>query len=412
MSLENIQNLFSSYPSLYHATQLLGIIWLGAVVYVLCHRYFYRWIRLQVRSSKNKYDDILYEQKVIRAAMRLIPALVVYFGIVNIKALEPYLGPVIRCYLVMHVTVLLDRLIDAGLVIYETFPISLKKPIKGYAQLLKIFLYLLGIIVALALLMGESPWYFLSGIGAITAVLMFVFRDTILSVVASIQIISNDLIRVGDWISAEQFQVDGDVIEIALHTVKIQNWDKTISMVPTYKLVDSHFKNWRGMSDAGGRRIKRAIMIDQNSVRFCDTTMLERFKGINILNSYLSKKEAEYYRQNPNTEDAINPLNGQKLTNLGIFRYYLEQYVKQQHYFRDDMTFLVRQLKPGPEGIPMEIYFFSKNTEWAVYEKIQADLFDFILAAIPEFELRIFQNPTGFDLYRVSSRQQPKVNYL
>tara|TARA_S200000501_G_scaffold315939_1_gene308497 strand:+ start:1508 stop:2338 length:831 start_codon:yes stop_codon:yes gene_type:complete len=269
---------------------------------------------------------------------------------------------------------------------------------KSYLQVLKLIVNLFGIIIFVAVLSGNSPFYLLSGIGALTAVLMLIFKDTILSLVSSIQISSNDLFKVGDWVEAPQFGADGDVIDIALHTIKIQNWDKTISIIPTHKLVDSSFKNWRGMSDSGGRRIKRSIKIDMNSIKFCSEEMIEKYKNINILSEYISNKVKEINEHNKENSIGINTqINGRSLTNIGTFRSYVESYLKNNKNIHDGMTFLVRQLSPQSDGVPIEIYVFSNDTNWVNYESIQSDIFDHLLAIIPEFDLRVFQNPTGKD---------------
>ena len=227
---------------------------------------------------------------------------------------------------------------------------------------------------------------------------MLIFKDTILSLVSSIQISSNDLFKVGDWVEAPQFGADGDVIDIALHTIKIQNWDKTISIIPTHKFVDSSFKNWRGMSDSGGRRIKRSIKIDMNSIKFCSQEMIEKYKNIKILSEYISNKVKEISEHNKENSISVDTqINGRSLTNIGTFRAYIESYLKNNRNIHDGMTFLVRQLSPQSDGVPIEIYVFSNDTNWVNYESIQSDIFDHLLAIIPEFDLRVFQNPTGKD---------------
>ncbi len=269
-------------------------------------------------------------------------------------------------------------------------------------QILKLFTNIFGIIIIIALLTGKSPVYFLSGIGALTAVLMLVFKDTILSFVSSIQISSNDLFKIGDWVEAPQFGADGDVIDIALHSVKIQNWDKTISIIPTHKLVDSSFKNWRGMSDSGGRRIKRSIKIDMNSIKFCDSSMIERFKKFKVISDYINQKQIEINKHNlANNINEEGLINGRSLTNIGTFRAYVEGYLRNHTSIHNDMTFLVRQLAPEADGLPIEIYVFSNDTNWVNYEAVQSNIFDHLLAILSEFDLKIFQNPTGNDFSKI-----------
>lgn len=261
-----------------------------------------------------------------------------------------------------------------------------------------IILYIFGSILIIGNLVGESPWAILTGLGALTAVLLLLFRDTILSFVASIQITSYDLVKVGDWVEVPKYNADGDVIDISLNVIKIQNWDKTITVIPTYKLIEDSFKNWRGMTLSGGRRIKRAVYIDQSSVKFCSAEMLSRFSKYTLIKDYLEIKQREIgeYNRAKNFDESVL-VNGRRLTNLGTFRAYLIEYLKQRDDIRMDLTFMVRQLSPGSEGIPIEIYIFTATTDWTRYENIQADIFDHILAVVPEFELSIFQNPTGSD---------------
>jgi miniconductance mechanosensitive channel len=243
----------------------------------------------------------------------------------------------------------------------------------------------------------------MSGLGAMTAVLLLIFKDTILSFIASLQITFNDLFRIGDWLEIPDFGADGDVIDIALHTVQIQNWDKTISVIPTHKLIDGTFKNWRGMQESGGRRIKRSVLIDISSIKFCDEEMIKKYKKYQILRNYVEQKEKEIeqYNQEYNI-DTSELINGRRMTNIGTFRAYVEEYLKRNTNINKDLTFLVRQLAPGHQGLPIEIYVFTNDTRWAFYEKIQADIFDHILAIVPEFDLRIFQAPTGYNLESIT----------
>lgn len=286
------------------------------------------------------------------------------------------------------------RFIDAALAIYDTTPVSARRPMKGYAQLLKLFLYLVGTVVAVCLLLGTSPWGFLSGIGALTAVLLLVFRDTILSLAASVQLVANDLVRKGDWIEMPAYGVDGDVEDIALHTVKVRNFDKTIVTVPTERLISGSFRNWRGMAETGARRIKRAVGIDQTSVRFLSEAELDRLERIDILADFMRERRAEIGAHNRarGIDREACPLNGRGMTNLGTFRAYLRQYLLHHPRVRKDMTLMVRQLAPGAEfGLPLEIYCFADTTVWATYEDIQADIMDHVLAALPQFDLRAYQ---------------------
>ena len=287
--------------------------------------------------------------------------------------------------------------------VYLDNRVSNKINIKSYIQIIRLIVNLFSILLIIAILSGKSPFYILSGLGALTAVLMLVFKDTILSLVSSIQITSNDLFKVGDWIEAPQFGADGDVIDIALHTIKIQNWDKTITTIPTHKLIDSSFKNWRGMSDSGGRRIKRSINIDINSIKFCNDLMLEKYKKFKLIQDYINQKIESISKHNIKEQISDKEMiNGRALTNIGTFRAYIQAYLQNNTNIHKDMTFLVRQLSPSSKGVPIEIYVFSNDTDWINYESIQADIFDHLLAVIKEFDLKVFQNPTGADFKKLS----------
>ena len=273
------------------------------------------------------------------------------------------------------------------------------KPIRSYIQVVQILLWLGVGVVSLATLADRSPWGVLTGFGALSAILLLVFKDSILGFVASIQIATNDMLRIGDWVEVPKYGADGDVILIGLHTVKVQNWDKTISTIPTHAFMADSFKNWRGMTESGGRRIKRSLSLDLASVRFLDEEDLARLRKIAYLKDYLDEKESELATWNEEKRvDPTSRVNGRRLTNLGTFRAYLESYLKSLPEIDQGMTFLVRQLAPSPEGIPIEIYVFSSEQRWAQYEAIMADIFDHLFASVDEFDLRVFQRPTGADL--------------
>jgi miniconductance mechanosensitive channel len=295
----------------------------------------------------------------------------------------------------------LNILLSASGEVYAKSKFARRVHIKGYLQVVKLILGLVGILAVITIFTGQSPFYLLSGIGAMTAVLMLVFKDTILSFVATVQISSNDLFKIGDWVEAPQFGADGDVLDIALHTVKIQNWDKTITVIPTHKLIDSSFKNWRGMTESGGRRIKRAIFIDVSTIRFCDEELLRRFRQFDRIKDYINSKISEVDDSNRQSKATLEQvINGRRLTNIGTFRAYIKAYLHNHEKIHDDMTFLVRQLPPAEKGLPIEIYVFSKDTDWIRYESIQSDIFDHLMAVVTEFDLRVFQNPTGSDMKR------------
>ena len=355
------------------------------------------------KRTSTQIDDILLEKKVFNKLPYLIPLVFIY----NLEGLLPnneLIDRIVVSLIFLIILLTVNALINALGHIYDSTRYAKKFNIKSYIQITKLILNIFGLIIFVAILIGRSPVYLLSGIGALTAVLLLVFKDTILSLVSSVQITSNDLFKIGDWVEAPQFGADGDVIDIALHSVKIQNWDKTISIIPTNKLIDSSFKNWRGMSDSGGRRIKRSIMIDMNSIKFCSDKMIERYSKFKVISDYISRKLDEIEKHNSdNNIDEGGLINGRSLTNIGTFRAYIEGYLRGHNKIHKEMTFLVRQLSPSPEGLPLEIYVFSNDTDWINYEAIQSDIFDHLLAVLNEFDLRVFQNPTGNDFNNLNA---------
>ncbi|MDA0336409.1 MAG: mechanosensitive ion channel [bacterium] len=357
-----------------------------------------RWIGGLIRSSRTRLDDALLDRQVLRRAALLAPVLVVYYGVEILPGPTPYLLQGINAALAIVLLLIVGACINAFEDTIADYDARTDVPIKSYTQIAKILVYIIGALLTLAVLTGKSPWVLLSGVGALMAVLILVFRDTILSLVASFTIASNRLVKVGDWIESPTFGADGDVIDIALHTVKVQNWDKTITTIPTYKLVETSFKNWRGMQDSGGRRIKRAIHLDMNTIQFCDEAMLTRFASFALIRDYIRQRGEEVQQENRQRQvDLSARANGRRLTNVGTFRAYVAAYLRAHPRIHPDMTFLVRQLAPTPKGLPLEIYVFTRTTVWAQYEDIQSDIFDHLLAVVPEFDLRVFQEPAGSD---------------
>ena len=275
----------------------------------------------------------------------------------------------------------------------ETIESLKNKPIKGYVQIVKIIVTSFIAIIIFAIITGQSVAYYISGLGALTAVLLLIFQDTILSFVASVQIGQNDIIKIGDWIEVPEFGADGDVVDIALHTVKVQNWDKTITTIPTSKIVNTSVKNWRAMSEYGGRRIKRSLLIDISSIKFLNKNEIEELVKLAPLKKYITSKIEEVDQYNSSIAESDNSQEIRRLTNIGTYRAYVESYLKQNSNLNTDtMTFLVRQLPSSPEGVPIEIYTFTNTTEWVKYEQIQSDIFDHLFAILPKFGLRVFQN--------------------
>ncbi|MDF2723915.1 MAG: mechanosensitive ion channel family protein [Paenibacillus sp.] len=351
--------------------------------------------------SKNKFtwDNIFLERKVFHKLSHIVPAILIYYLVEMFPVYQTLIQKGVAIYIIVVGMMVIDAFLDACNDIYSTFEISKVKPIRGYTQVIKIFVFIVGGIIIIANLIGESPLILLSGLGALSAVMMLIFKDSILGLVASVQLSSNDMVRVGDWIEMPKYHADGDVIDISLNTVKVMNFDKTITTIPSYALISDSFRNWRGMRQAGGRRIKRSVFIDKSSICFCSEEMLRRFRSIHYLTDYIESKQLEIAGHNAlNRIDKSLEINGRQLTNIGVFRIYMEQYLRHHPKIHQGMTLIVRQLAPVEHGLPLEIYAFVNSTEWVVYESVQSDIFDHIFAAVPSFGLRVFQNPTGHDL--------------
>ena len=357
-----------------------------------------------VKRSKNTWDDILLEKKVFHRFSHLVPAIIIYYsakiafvghpGWISITHSGVYI------YIIFVIMIIISAFLNALNEIYQHLPSSKERSIKGFLQIINIFNYAVGGLLILSILIDKNPAYFLTGIGALAAVLMLVFKDTLLGLVAGIQLSANDMVKLGDWISMPSKGADGTVTEISLHTVKVKNWDKTISMIPSYSLVSESFINYRGLEDSKARQVKRAIYIDMKSVHFLSDSEIEAFRKIGILRAYLDEKSIELEKYNKDV-DSASTVNLHKLTNIGTFRMYVLLYLKSNPNIRQDLTVLVRQLQPTEKGIPIELYFYSKIYEFEPFENLQSDIFDHLLAEIPQFGLRIFQNPTGSDFQKL-----------
>ncbi len=388
---------------------ILIIILVCYLADIITKRIIINYITQFVKRSKNTWDDIIVEKKVFNRLAHFAPAIVIHYTIENDFKNSPKTVDTIQSFIYVYMTIVAILVINAFLKalndIYLHSPFSKNRPIKGYLQLINIFIFIVGIILIYSHLTGNPVKGIFAGIGAMAAVLMLVFKDTILGLVASVQLSANNMVKIGDWISMPSHKADGTVEEITLNTVKIQNWDKTISTIPTYALVSNSFANWRGMEESGGRRIKRSINIDMRSVKFCSAELLNKFGKIQYLSNYINNKteELDKYNSEHRIDNSI-VVNGRRLTNIGTFRMYIEEYLKHHPKIHKDMTFLVRQLQPSENGIPIEIYVFSNDQAWSNYESIQADIFDHILAVIPEFELQVFQNPSGNDITSAFSK--------
>jgi miniconductance mechanosensitive channel len=381
------------------AYALIVVLGLSLIAFLFARELLARGLTAISSRTATKVDDILVRHlRPFRVAW-LAPLSIIYALAYLVPSYQPIVETTSLFLIVWISAITVIAFLGALNEIYESSAGFKGESIQGYLDILKILVGVGAVVLSISILTGKPPTALLAGLGALTAVLLLVFQETILSLVASVQIGTQDLIKEGDWIEVPSYDADGDVTNITLHTVTIQNFDKTISYVPTRKIAEVAFKNWRGMEESGGRRIKRAIYLDLGSIRFCDDEMLAKFRKVDILQPYIDRQVREIERENK--EKAIvadSPLDGRRLTNLGTFRAYIEAYLHGHHdIYSEGMVFLVRQLAPGPTGVPLEVYVFTKTTVWEEYERIQAAIFDHLLASVPYFDLRVFQEPTGMD---------------
>lgn len=395
-----------------HATLGLGAL---AVISLLLHLVarpnVLKLVQLAVRRTRMEWDEVVFESRVPHRLSLLIPLLAFQIGLAWVPGLsdglENFFQRLVTSCGILVAALTIAALLSAGHAFYQKLPAATVRPIKSYIQLLKIFVYGIAGIFIVARLADQSPWFFVSGLGAMMAIIMLIFRDTILSLVASVQLTNNDLIRVGDWIEMPQFGADGDVVDIALNTVSVLNWDKTITVIPTHKFLEHSFKNWRNMYGVG-RQIKRSISINTSTIRFLTPEEIEKFRRFVLLADYVDQKVKELEEFNalyPDDPDLI--INQRRLTNIGTFRAYADAYLRSHPMINNDLTFLVRQLQPTPEGLPIQLYVYTTDTRWAVYEGIQADVFDHLTAIIPEFGLSVYQRPAGGDFESILEEGVP-----
>lgn len=350
-------------------------------------------------KNKLKWDDFFLENQVFHKLSHIVPALIIYSFASTFPRFQVLIEKGASIYFIIVAMIVVNACINAVDDIYKTYEVSKVKPIKGFLQVSKLIVFIFGIILVIANFIGQSPIILLSGLGALSAVLMLIFKDTLLGLVAGVQLTSNDMLRVGDWIEMPKYQADGDVIDISLNTVKVMNFDKTITTIPAYALISDSFRNWRGMRNAGGRRIKRSIYIDTSSITFCTPEKIEQFKSIQFLRDYMIERQKEIDEYNEKHQiDKSSKVNGRQMTNIGVFRAYILNYLKNHPRIHQEMMMIVRQMAPGEHGLPLEIYAFANDTNWVVYESVQSDIFDHIFAVAPEFGIRIFQSPMGHDL--------------
>ncbi len=378
---------------------LSGILILGVLLFLLARGVVARGLIYMAGRTTSKMDDIFVKHlKPFRVAW--LAPLVVYY---SLAYLLPQYQPVIEkvsLFFILWVSAFtLNSLMNALNEIYESSKSYTGVSIQGYLDIAKILVILVTGILSISLITDESPVVLLTGLGALTAVLLLIFQNTLLSLVASIQIVANDLIKEGDWIEVPSYEADGDVVNISLHTIKIRNFDMTYTVIPTYRIVEVAYRNWRGMKESGGRRIQRSLLVDMVSIKFCSPEMLDRLRRIDLIQGYLDERIAgiEAYRQ-AHAERYNSPLDGPQITNIEVFREYIARYLHSRpDIHTQGLPFLVRALSPKPNGLPIELYIFTKTTQWEQYELIQAEIFDHLLAAASNFDLRVFQEPTGLD---------------
>ncbi len=392
-----------------------ALVVLALLANFLAKRFIVHIIHPFIRSSATQWDDLLVQNAVITRFSHLVPAIAIYLLapvlLEQHAELLSLLQVAINTYLIVIALLIADAALNFFCDIWQRNPVGKRYPAKTFIQAAKLFINLIGLIFILSVILGKSPLVFISGLGAITAILLLVFKDAILGLVAGYQLAVNNMVMEGDWLEMPGRGADGDVIDVSLTTVKVRNWDLTITTIPTYALISDSFKNWRGMSEAGGRRIKRAIQIDLRTIRFADEQLLWRFQRMRLLAPYLSGKLSDIQAHNDSVGDDLKELiNGRRLTNVGTFRAYCLAYLRNHPQIHQEMTLLVRQLSPTANGLPIEIYVFTNDTAWTVYEDIQSDIFDHLLSVLPEFGLSAYQSPSGADLEKAGASLQGVVS--
>lgn len=407
--LQSIEPWISKYPILHSVITAAAILLLAFIANYIVKKIILRSLLNALKHlAQHQVDDFGIPARLAN----VVPAIIIGIGVQAIPHLPGAVVTVIKNvtggFIILTLAIALNSLLDLINSLYMRRPNAHLKPIKGYLQVVKIAIYAIATILIIATLIDRSPLILLSGLGAMAAVLMLVFQDTLLSLVASVQISSGDMLRVGDWIEMPQQNADGDVIDIALHTVKIQNWDKTISTVPTKNFISGSFKNWRGMQESGGRRIKRSLLVDQQSIHFLSAQELDQLRKFNLMQGYFDDKQEELNQWNLKHVKAKSgeTIDSRRMTNIGTFRAYVERYLRNHPGVHQGMTLIVRQLQPTSEGLPLEIYCFTNTTAWVAYEGIQSDIFDHLIAIAPEFGLRVFQSPSGADFAAMGASTQ------
>jgi len=387
----------------YQRIFIVGLVMVMTIVMSTIMYYITRYIIKNyliklIEKSENKWDDFLIKNSILKYLNILVPLIVFQTMVRKLNFFKSFFEKIIDIGIVIIFTLIANGILSVLNDIYSTYSISRRRPIKSYLQVISLFLMVIAITISIGIVMEKSPLSILSGIGAMTAITMLIFKDAILGFVASIQLAANNMVMIGDWIEMPDQLADGDVIEINLTNVKVQNFDKTITTIPSYALISNSFRNWKGMQSTGSRRIKRSIFLDSNSVKFLSIEEIERYKKIDLLKNYIEKKEKEIKKYNSERDTVSTPINGRRFTNIGMLRAYVELYLKDSSHINQNLTLLVRQQEPTFQGIPLEIYCFANTIIWQKYEGIQSNLFEHLIPIIHEFDLIVFQNPTGNDL--------------
>jgi miniconductance mechanosensitive channel len=392
MDITPLQAWITANPALAFGAAALAFV----LVYLLARLLFGRGLTYVAGLTKNKYDDIIVQKiRPYRAAL-LVPFILLYVFAYLAPDYQAVIEKTALFFILWLSVATLNGLITAINQIYESSPSFTGVSIQGYLDIVRILAVVVGVILSISMLTDESPVLLLSGLGALTAVILLIFQDTIMALIASIQISAQNLVREGDWLEVPSFDADGVVTNVSLHTIKVQNWDKTITVIPTHKLIEAAYKNWRGMQESGGRRIMRSIPIDQNSIKFCTPQMIASYAGIGLIADQVAERQRSIADFKQGEQAVVSPINGQQVTNMEIFRAYVEAYLKNHPCIHTDkMDFVIRELAPSPTGLPLELYVFTKTTKWSEYEHIQAEIIDHLLAAAAYFDLRVFQQPTG-----------------
>ncbi len=383
-----------------YGLSLMVIVFFAFIIYKFTRHYVMRLVEKMIKKSKNTFDDLLYEKKVFDGLVTIAPAMILYVFAESFGQFSQIIRDIVYSYIDIIIVISLFRAIDALVQFYNKFAFSKGRPIKGVMQIVKIVIGFFGAGIIIVIFFGNATAsVFVGSIGGLSAVILLIFRDSILGFVAGIQLSTGKLLSVGDWLEMPKYGADGEVIDISLTKITVRNWDKTYTSVPAHKFLDDSFKNWQGMSESGGRRIKRSIRIDISTIGFLSQEQIDALSKVELLGTYIEEKMEELSSYNASILSDISVVaNGRRLTNIGTLRVYIEEYLKKNpNIYTEGFTLMVRQLPPTESGVPLEIYCFSKDIAWVNYERIQADIFDHIFAVIPMFGLKVFQQPSGND---------------